>query len=175
MQTSLVIAYVMGSFHSTERRLKYTCERYPIFPCEAAVLVRLVKHLYKRLHNNANVLFRPYGINHPEYDILMMMYGTPNYSITPTEAAEAAGEKPANVTRLTEHLCKKGLIRRSGNIEDRRKVVLTLEPSGLELVERMLPNICDFLGIEVSGLTEVEQLQLQKLLKKMLKGVKELG
>lgn len=165
----------MGSFDSTERRLQFTCERYPPFPRSPVVLARLVKHLYKRLHNNANALLRPYGINHPEYDILMMMYGTQTQSITPTEAAEAAGEKPANITRLTEHLCSKGLIRRSGNNDDRRKVTLTLEPAGIALIESMLPEVCIFLNLEVSSLNEAEQEQMEVLLKKMLKGVDKMA
>lgn len=161
----------MGSFESTERRLQVTCERYPALSRESAVLVRLVKHLYKRIHSHANALLRPYGINYSEYDILMMMYGTPEQSITPTEVAEAASEKPANITRLTEHLCRKGLIRRAGNNDDRRKVTLSLELAGLELIERMLPEICVCLDAELVGLAKHEQLKLEVLLKRMLRSI----
>lgn len=161
----------MGSFESTERRLQLTCERYPALPREPAVLVRLVKHLYKRIHSHANALLRPFGINYSEYEILMMMYGTSDQAITPTEAAEAAGEKPANITRLTEHLCRKGLIRRSGNSDDRRKVTLSLEPAGLDLIERMLPDICVYLDAELAGLNKNGQLELEALLKKMLRSI----
>ncbi|HVJ38308.1 MAG TPA: MarR family transcriptional regulator [Stenotrophomonas sp.] len=161
----------MSSFEPVERRLAVTCERYPAFPREPAVLVRLIKHLYKRIHANANGALKPFGISHPEYDVLMMMYGTPDQSLSPTEAAEAAGEKSANVTRLTDQLCEKGLIRRSSNEEDRRKVTLTLEPAGVALIERMLPDICVLLETELSGLGDAEQLRLETLLKKMLEGM----
>ena len=161
----------MGSFDATERRLAVTCERYPPFPREPATLVRLVKHLYKRIHANANGMLRPYGISHPEYDVLMMMYGTPDQSLTPGEVAEAAGEKSANVTRLTDQLCEKGLIARSADAQDRRKVVLSLEPAGVALIERMLPDVCALLDAEISGLSDSEQLRLEKLLKKMLEGM----
>lgn len=164
----------MSSFEPVERRLAVTCERYPPFPREAAVLVRLIKHLYKRIHTNANGVLKPYGISHPEYDVLMMMYGTPDQSLSPTQAAEAAGEKSANVTRLTDQLCEKGLIRRGSNEEDRRKVTLTLEPAGVALIERMLPQICVLLEAEVSGLADAEQLRLETLLKKMLDGMDSL-
>jgi len=164
----------MSSFEPVERRLAVTCERYPPFPREPAVLVRLIKHLYKRIHTNANGVLKPYGISHPEYDVLMMMYGTPDQSLSPTQAAEAAGEKSANVTRLTDQLCEKGLIRRGSNEEDRRKVTLTLEPAGVALIERMLPQICVLLEAEVSGLADAEQLRLETLLKKMLDGMDSL-
>lgn len=164
----------MSSFEPTERRLAVTCDRYPAFPREPAVLVRLVKHLYKRIHANANALLKPYGISHPEYDVLMMMYGTPDQSLTPTEVAEAAGEKSANVTRLTDQLCEKGLIHRASNAEDRRKITLSLQPAGVALIERMLPEICVLLDAEVGGLGEAEQLRLETLLKKMLEGMESL-
>ncbi|HEY9255355.1 MAG TPA: MarR family transcriptional regulator [Stenotrophomonas sp.] len=161
----------MSSFEPVERRLAVTCERYPAFPREPAVLVRLIKHLYKRIHANANGALKPFGISHPEYDVLMMMYGTPDQSLSPSEAAEAAGEKSANVTRLTDQLCEKGLIRRSSNEDDRRKVTLTLEPAGVALIERMLPDICVLLETELSGLGDAEQVRLETLLKKMLEGM----
>lgn len=161
----------MGSFDPTEQRVNVTCARYPVFPRESAILVRLIKHLYKRIHANANRFLRPYGISHPEYDILMMLLGTPQQSLSPSEVAEAVGEKMANVTRLTNQLCEKGLIRRAGSTEDRRKVVLTLQDEGQRLIERMLDDIVLLLGLEVSGLNEAEQLQLERLLKKMLEGV----
>jgi MarR family transcriptional repressor of emrRAB len=165
----------MGSFDPTERRVQVTCERYPTFPREPAILVRLIKHLYKRIHANANALLRPYGISHPEYDILMMLLGTPDRSLTPSEVAEAVGEKMANVTRLTNQLCEKGLVRRAASTEDRRKVVLTLEPAGEALIESMLPDICKLLDVEVSSLRDKEQLQLEVLLKKMLAGLDTAG
>ncbi len=162
----------MSSFEPVERRLAVTCERYPAFPREPAVLVRLIKHLYKRIHANANGALRPFGISHPEYDVLMMMLRHPDQSLSPSEAAEAQpARKSANVTRLTDQLCEKGLIRRSSNEEDRRKVTLTLEPAGVALIERMLPDICVLLDTELSGLGDAEQVRLETLLKKMLEGM----
>ncbi len=163
--------FLMGSFDQTERRVAHTCARYPAFPREPAVLVRLVKHLYKRVHANASGVLKEYGISPPEYEILMMLYGTPEQCITPTEVAEAASEKPANITRLTDSLCSKGLLSRTASPEDRRKVALTLQPAGIALIERLLPDVCAFLETETAALDAGEQQQLEKLLKKMLAGI----
>ena len=113
----------MNSFLPTEQRLAVTCRRYPAFPREPALLVRLVKHLHKRLHDDANAALKPWGINHPEYNLLMMLYGTEGHALHPSQLAEAAGEKPANITRLTNELCEKGLIERTASEDDRRKLV----------------------------------------------------
>jgi MarR family transcriptional repressor of emrRAB len=116
---------------------------------------------------------RPYGLNHPEYNILMMLYGSSDNSLHPSQLADAAGEKSANVTRLTTQLCEKGYIARSGNDEDRRKVTLTLTPEGLTLIESFLPDIVTLLHRQTRNLTANEQGQLESLLKKMLAGFGE--
>ncbi|MCC4631678.1 MarR family winged helix-turn-helix transcriptional regulator [Xanthomonas dyei] len=161
----------MSSFDPTANRVDHTCARYPAFPREPGVLVRLIKHVYKRLHTISCVRLKPYGISPPEYEILMMLYGTPEQAITPTEAAEAASEKPANITRLTDQLCEKGLIARGSSPDDRRKIMLTLQPAGLALIENVLPEACTLLHEETADISEAEQVRLEKLLKKLLNGV----
>lgn len=161
----------MSDFASTEQRLAVTCRRYPDFPRRSGVLVRLVRHIYKLLHDEANAALKPHGINHPEYNLLMMLYGTASGTMSPSELADAAGEKSANITRLTNELSDKGLIRRGASVDDRRKVELSLTPQGLALIERFLPAICGLLGRQVHHLTAVEQVQLEKLLKKLLSGL----
>jgi len=160
-----------SSFAPTERRLAVTCERHPAFPREPAVLVRLIKHIYKVVHDDANAVLKPFGLNHPEYNLLMMMYGTPSGEMTPSDLADAAGEKSANITRLTNQLCEKGLIHRKGSSDDRRKVVLTLTPGGEALIESFLPEICGLLGRQTDKLGVDDQRQLERLLKKMLDGL----
>lgn len=161
----------MSDFASTEQRLAVTCRRYPDFPRRPGVLVRLIKHIYKLLHDEANAVLKPYGINHPQYNLLMMLYGTSSGTMLPSELADAAGEKSANITRLTNELTDKGLITRSASADDRRKVELSLTPKGLALIDSFLPEICRLLVRQGRHLTVPEQVQLEKLLKKFLSGL----
>ena len=163
----------MSDFSPTEARLDVTRAKYPAFPRGPAVVVRLVKHLHKEIHDGANAILRPYGLNHPEYNILMMLYGAPDNALNPSQVADAAGEKSANVTRLTNQLCDKGYIARSGSDGDRRKVTLTLTPAGLALIEGFLPDIVGMLHRQTRNLTQAEQGLLEGLLKKMLAGFGE--
>jgi len=158
----------MSSFLPTEQRLAVTCRRHRAFPREPAVLVRLVKHIYKRVHDDANALLKPWGINHPEYNLLMMLYGTEGYTLNPSQLAEAAGEKSANITRLTNELCDKRLVERTASDEDRRKVTLTLTEAGVAMIESFLPDICELLERQRGALQPREMAQLEKLLKKFL-------
>lgn len=121
-----------------------------------------------KVHDDANALLKPWGINHPEYNLLMMLYGTIGYTLNPSQLAEAAGEKSANITRLTNELCDKGLIERTASAEDRRKVALTLTKAGLAMIEGFLPDICALLERQTASLQSREMTQLERLLKKLL-------
>ena len=132
------------------------------------MLVRLVKHIYKRVHDDANALLKPWGINHPEYNLLMMLYGSEGGTLNPSQLAGAAGEKSANITRLADALCRKGLIERTASDEDRRKVALTLTAEGVAVIEDFLPDICALLERQRGTMQAREMAQLEKLLKKFL-------
>ncbi|MEA5669315.1 MarR family transcriptional regulator [Stenotrophomonas sp. MH1] len=161
----------MSSFDPTEIRIDATCNRWPGFPREPAVLVRLVKGIYKSVHDHANAVLRDFELCHAEYNVLMMLYGTPDRPVSPSELAGAATEKSANITRLTDLLCRKGLLERIPHPEDRRKLDLRLTHEGVACVERMLPAMSGLLLQQVEGLNEAEQHQLEALLKKMLAGI----
>lgn len=135
---------------------------------QPAVIVRLIKHLYKRAHDQANLALRPWGINHAEYNILIMLYGSAGYSLSPTELSDAAMEKSTNVTRLTDGLCARGLIERVPDDTDRRRLKVTLTEAGLALVEDFLPAIDDLLRRQSAGLPDAELARLETLLKRFL-------
>ena len=165
----------MNSFLPTEQRLAITRRRHPAFPRGPAVLVRLVKHLHKRIHDDANAALKAFGLNHPQYNLLMMLYGTEGHGLSPSELAKSSSEKAANITRLTTELCEKGLIERAASEADRRKLVLTLTSAGLALIERLLPSICTLLDEQTDGLSAREQAELERLLKKFLDGFDRRG
>lgn len=161
----------MSSFDATESRIDATCARWPGFPREPAVLVRLIKGLYKGVHDRANAVLRDYDLSHAEYNALMMLYGTPDRPVSPSELAEAATEKSANITRLTDLLCAKGLVERIPDATDRRRLGLCLTGKGVACVDNLLPAMSRLLVKQVEVLDDAEQLQLELLLKKMLAGV----
>jgi MarR family transcriptional repressor of emrRAB len=161
---------MISAFFQTEQRIKVTCERHPAFPREPAVLVRLVKHVSRTVQDDANAMLRPYGLSHAEYNLLMMLFGSPEGTLSASELADAANEKSANITRLTNQLCEKELVQRTSAEDDRRKVMLTLTGAGEALIGNFLPEVCSLLERETRGLSDDEQRQLEVLLKKMLAG-----
>lgn len=161
----------MNSFAPTEQRIAVTCSRFPSFPRGPAVLVRLARYISKRIQDEANLALKPWNINQAEYNLLMMIYGTEGNALTPSQLGDATGEKLANITRLTNGLCARGLLRREPSDDDRRKITLSLSAQGSAMIDSFLPPICALLMQETSGLDDSEQVQLEVLLKKMLAGL----
>jgi MarR family transcriptional regulator, negative regulator of the multidrug operon emrRAB len=162
-------------FSETERRIDATQQRYPDFPRQAAVLVRLVRHVYNEGQDLLNGLLRQFGLCHSEYGILMMLYGNAGRGINPSELSVASGEKGANLTRICNGLYDRGLIERVPSAEDRRRVVLTLAPEGEALIERLLPTMSGELAQHVAGFDADEMAQFEALLKRMLANVEALA
>lgn len=165
----------MHPFQSTERRVHRTCERFPDFPRDPALLVRLIKRIARTVHDAGNGRLREHGINHTDYNILMMLYGSEDYASTPSELAAAAGEKVANITRVCNTLCEKQLIHRGPSAEDRRKVEVRLSTEGEQFVQALLPDMAELLHKSVRGLQAHEQATLETLLKKMLIDTERMG
>lgn len=69
----------MESLETTDLRLAVTCQRFPAYSRNQAVLLGLVKHIYKRIHTDCNRFLRRFGLSYPEYDILMIIYGTEDF------------------------------------------------------------------------------------------------
>ena len=151
-----------------ERRLALIGERYPAYPQQIALVVRTARLIAKRLYDRANAILLPQGLAYPEFNLLMMLYGAGDYALTPSQLGDAAGEKPANITRLTNQLCGKGLIQRTASGQDRRKISVTLTPAGLKMLEDALPVVCGDLQAQTQGLTQRELAQLGRLQKKYL-------
>lgn len=160
-------------FDATELRLQATSGKHPSFPRQAATVVRMIKLLHKLAVDHGNELLRAYGLSYPEYNVLMMIDASTDGALNPSLVADAAGEKSANVTRLTNQLVDKGLIARLPSAQDRRMSLLRLTPAGQALVSAFLPQVNRQLHGYMRHLDADEQAQLLQLMRKLLRGVEE--
>lgn len=151
-------------------RLQQSQQRHPGYPRDQAVLVRLVKLLHRLFNDNANALLREHGLNHPEYNVLIMLDGS-SEGLSPGELAEATSEKAANTTRLVDQLLGKGLVTRSPCNDDRRRLLVRLSPQGEALLEVLIPLIARQLEGFFASLAGDEQRQLEQLLQQVVAGV----
>ncbi len=78
-----------------------------------------------------------------------------------------------NMTCVIDNLEKEGLVVRAHSEEDRRAVIVSLTEKGRELFERMFPDHARHVAELASVLSEGEQEQLARLLKKLGRALAE--
>lgn len=159
------------SFSTAERCLDTTRQRLPAFPLERIRLVRLIAHMQRSLEQSCNRVLKPYALNYSGYHALMMLYGSPDFSLTPSELSDATGEKRNNITRICDDLAERRLIAREASTTDRRSVLLALTADGRELVERIQPEMWAPLDATFGDFSSSELKLLRTLLYKQLAGM----
>jgi DNA-binding MarR family transcriptional regulator len=107
--------------------------------------------------------------------LLLLLQQAPNYRLTPSALAEAAGVTRGTITGLLAGLERSGLVKRTEHPEDGRMFSIELTEPALELFEQMLPERFNSIAEFMSSLTEEEQHQLRALLEKMNRGLPALS
>jgi MarR family transcriptional regulator, organic hydroperoxide resistance regulator len=87
--------------------------------------------------------------------------------------AEEAGVTKGTLTGVLKTLEKRGLARRRTHQDDGRLVLVSLEPKGLAVIERLFPAFNMSETYVSGGLTEREKGQLAALLRKIIRSAEE--
>jgi len=111
-----------------------------------------------------NDFFKPFGLSPQQYNILRILRGA-NKPVKVQDIKDRMVERAPNLTRLTDKLCDKKLIKRIPFAKDRRVVLIEITKDGLDLLKRIQPinksvNLLD-------NLSEKEAGQLSDLLDKI--------
>lgn len=72
-----------------------------------------------------------------------------------------------NMTLVVDNLEKEGLVERIHSKEDRRAIIVQLTPKGKKLFEKIFPEHIKYMVDLISVLSEKEQEELGRLLKKL--------
>lgn len=84
-------------------------------------------------------LLAPYELSNLGYFAMMAICGRPEGLANPSELCEQLGETRGNMTRICDELVAKGWMRRVPNVEDRRRVDLSLTDSGMKVLNKIAP------------------------------------
>ena len=85
--------------------------------------------------------------------------------------AAEAGVTKGTLTGVLKTLEKRGLARRRAHEADGRLVLVSLEPKGVAVIERLFPAFNRGEALVSASLTEQEKLQLASLLRKIIRAV----
>lgn len=157
-----------SSFQPFESRIEnFSCAN-PDAPKRELILSRLYFHVFKQYNERQNLHLARFGLNSSSWFALIMLYSTPENAINPCDLSYAMVSSRTNITRLADELVEKGWVERSASGEDRRKIVLSLTPSGRKLVQAVLPHQWEYYRELWSGFDSGEIEQFEFLLRKLL-------
>lgn len=100
-------------------------------------LITMIKRLASLLHQNIDVLLRPYDLARTQYVVLYHLHLDPD--ITTGDLAERMQVEPATLTGITNTLESKGLIERVEYAGDKRRRDIKLTLKGRDLFDMIPP------------------------------------
>ncbi len=112
-------------------------------------------------------VLRPFGITHPQYNILRILNGSYPKGLSVLDIKGRMIDRSSNVSRLVDKLHKCGYIERAPSRRDRRKVVITIAEQGRWLLQAIHETgLLDPKQMPGSHLSESEARELADLLDK---------
>lgn len=157
----------MTAFSATEQQLDAFTLQYPGFARTEAGLIRLIRTVDKQMTDKANFQLRQYGLSLSEYNVLTMLGASPA-GLSVSELATRTGEKASNTTRLTDQLVRKQLLLRTVSEQDRRVWMVKLSPNGKDLLNSLLPDVCEQMQRIFAPFTGDQLSTLEQQLKTLL-------
>lgn len=152
-----------GAFGATDERLRRVQARMPAFALDPMRLVRMTALLQKKLRDATNAALKEHGLADTGYTVLAILYGSVDETASATTLGDACQEKPANLTRLCDELCARGLVARGAKPGDRRAVLISLTDAGRALIEQVLPQVSNQVAAAYEGFSAAELQQLVAL------------
>ncbi len=108
---------------------------------------------------------RPFGITHPQYNILRILNGSYPKGLSVLDIKDRMIDRSSNVSRLIEKLYKNGYVERAVHPKDRRRVVVTISPAGKQLLlDIHATGFANHQQMPGGRLSEAEALELADLL-----------
>ncbi|NTV12132.1 MAG: MarR family transcriptional regulator [Zoogloea sp.] len=135
-------------------------------PKQRVMLTRLVTHVGRLLHDRIEGFLAGHGLHPASWSMLMMIYSSPEGTISPSRVSDALCQSRAHMTRVTDELTAAGWVERVPSAADRRSIDLQLTASGQRLVAEMLPLAWEYYRTQLPEVSEEELQQLESLLRR---------
>jgi MarR family 2-MHQ and catechol resistance regulon transcriptional repressor len=124
-------------------------------------LTRATDTIYTRLSQTGSM----HGLTISQFGVLEALY-----HLGP-QAQNILGEKilksNSNMTTVIDNLEKSGLVKRERAIDDRRKIIVHLSDTGLDLIQRIFPQHVKAIQEQFAVLSTNEKQVLSELLRKL--------
>ncbi|MEQ1745404.1 MAG: MarR family transcriptional regulator [Saprospiraceae bacterium] len=110
---------------------------------------------------------RPFGITHPQYNILRILNGSHPKGLSVLDIKGRMIDRSSNVSRLVEKLRESGFLERVPAKGDRRMVVVSISAGGKKLLDDIQESgFFDSKSMPGSDMSDIEAGELADLLDK---------
>lgn len=131
-----------------------------------------VGRLARRLDHARSAAFAAHDLELWEFDVLSALRraGAP-YELSPGKLAEATLVTSGTMTNRIDRLLTRGLVSRRPSRRDRRGVIVTLTPDGLDCVDGAMTTLLDHERALLAGLDQPDRERLAQLLRALQAGL----
>jgi DNA-binding MarR family transcriptional regulator len=113
---------------------------------------------------------RAYGLSAGARQVLAVLDGDGG-SLSPTTIADRLIITTASMTSLLDTLQRRGLVQRTPDVEDRRRVVVTITSEGRRVIRRLLPEMLALQDDVAAALSPGDRAELVRLLSTLRAGI----
>jgi DNA-binding MarR family transcriptional regulator len=146
-------------------------ERPDLDPSPIGVIGR-ISRLARELEQRLEPVYREHGLEAGWHDVLATLRRSgPPYRLRPSEFTGALMLTSSGTTKRLDRLEQAGLITREPDPQDRRGILITLTPEGIELIDALTAAHLENERRVLAGLSAAEQDRLAGLLRKLQLGL----
>src|SRR3954452_541668 len=150
---------------------KWRRERPDLDPSPIGVIGR-ISRLARELEQRLEPVYREHGLETGWHDVLATLRRSgPPYRLRPSEFSGALMLTSSGTTKRLDRLEQAGPINRGPDPADRRGILITLTPEGLELIDTLTAAHLENERRVLAALSEAEQDRLAGLLRKLQLGL----
>ena len=133
--------------------------------------VAALRRAQSRIDQRFRQLLQTTGITLQQFEVLRILRGAGSSGLATLAIADRMADRAPGVTRLLDRLEKRQLVQRTRG-EDRRQVLCSITPSGLELLDSLDERIAEVEEAVFRGLTHNEVGALAHLLERVGAGLR---
>ncbi len=146
----------------------------PNLPTTETLVLRAAMILGRDFNTVLERQLKPAGLTEAEFRMLTGLLAHDGHA-SAGDLCAALAQSPANLTRISDALVERGFVTRNPDLADRRRMLLTLQPAGEELLQKLLPRITPEVSAAFAGFNTAEKQQLLDGLKRLLTGIDALN
>ena len=146
-------------------------QRPDLDPSPIGVIGR-ISRLARELEARLEVVYREHGLDPGWHDVLSTLRRQgPPYTLRPSDFTGMLMLTSSGTTKRLDRLEEAGLVMRTPDPRDRRGVLISLTPAGLEIIDEVAVAHLDNERNLIAVLTDDEREQLAGLLRKLQLGL----